>query len=96
MDKRNLRLLDAATHYFELLDSEQVLSIHTYAAMADSDLRDELIPYLEDLLATGEPLEATVCSTDEQMMAERVIERVLERKFLSSVEQHIQWRRSDP
>src|ERR671933_415013 len=68
---RDQQLMEAPRHYTELLEGDRLVSIADYVATVDPDLREELAPYLELLLAVG-PLDAPpALTTQEQALAER-------------------------
>lgn len=73
------QLIEAANHYLQLLDQDQVISIHDFAATVDPALRMQLIPYLQDVLDVGQPQEAVLLTAEEQAMADRVAARMRDR-----------------
>ena len=59
-------------YYLTLLDGDTVISVEQFVAAADPELRGELRPYLEEILALGMPGELPVLSPAEHALAARV------------------------
>jgi len=77
MDERDMRLMDAATRYLELLESGQRVSLTAYLAAVEPDLRDELGPAIEELLTEEELDHIPTLAADEQITVGQVVARVL-------------------
>jgi hypothetical protein len=77
MDERDIRLMDAATRYLELIEAGQRINLTAYLATVDHDLREELGPTIEALLAAGEYGEIPTLTPAEQAAVDPVIARVL-------------------
>src|SRR5919202_5156541 len=69
MPDRDQQLIEAAMHYLTLLDGDTVISVEQFVAAADPELRCELRPYLEEILALGTPVEPPVLSSAEHELA---------------------------
>ncbi len=79
MPDRDQQLIEAAMRYLQLLEGDRPVSIHDYVASLQPELREELAPYLEQVLAVDVPEEPSTISSEEQAMAGRVAARVRER-----------------
>ena len=72
MLERDQQLIEAAMRYLTLLDGDTPVSVEQFIATADPELRSELRPYLEEILALGMPVEPPVLSPAEHALAARV------------------------
>src|SRR5919202_2296587 len=72
MPDRDQQLIEAAMCYLTLLDGDSPVSVEQFIATADPELRSELRPYLEEILALGMPVEPPVVSPAEHALAARV------------------------
>lgn len=75
MMDREQQLIDAAMRYQALLDGPHPLSIGTFVETIEPELRDELRAYLEFTLALEDPQDPIILTGDEQVLAERALER---------------------
>ena len=76
MPDRDQQSIEAAMRYLQLLEGERPARIADFVAGAEPELREELAPYLEQVLALGVPDEPAVLSPEDQAMAGRVAARV--------------------
>lgn len=72
MPDRDQQLIEAAMCYLTLLDGDSLVSVDQFVADADPELRGELRPYLEEILALGAPGEVSILSPAEQALVDRV------------------------
>ena len=72
MPDRDQQLIEAAMCYLTLLDGDSPVSVEQFVAAAEPELRSELRPYLEEILALGMPVEPAVLSPAEHALAARV------------------------
>jgi hypothetical protein len=75
LDKEQ-RLTEAAMRYLAHLEGDQPVHIADFVTTVDADLRDELGPYLELILAVGDVAEPTALSTEEQAMVDAATQRI--------------------
>jgi transcriptional regulator with XRE-family HTH domain len=72
MPDRDQQLIEAAMGYLTLLDGDNLVSVDQFVATADPELRGELRPYLEEILALGAPGEPPILTPAEQELVDRV------------------------
>ena len=80
LDKEQ-RMTEAAMRYLMQIERGQIVSIPEFVATADADLRDELEPYLELMLAIGDIAEPVALSAEEHALADAAGQRVHARFF---------------
>ncbi|GAC1549930.1 MAG: hypothetical protein NVS2B7_25970 [Herpetosiphon sp.] len=76
---KDQQLIDAAIRYLDQLNDDHLTSIDAFVASAPPAIREELAPYLVDVLHTGDPAPTGPLSDAEQAMADRVTARVQRR-----------------
>src|SRR5919199_3393887 len=69
MPDRDRQLIEAAMCYLTLLDGDSPVSVEQFVAATDPELRSELRPYLEEILALGMPVDPPVLSPAEHALA---------------------------
>jgi DNA-binding transcriptional regulator YiaG len=74
MVDQDRQFIEVAMRYLALLEAGDVVSIPRFVQTVDAPLRDELAPYLEEVLAAGVELDRAVASEDEAL-AERAAAR---------------------
>lgn len=70
------QLTEAAMRYLAQLEGDQPVRISDFVATVDADLRDELGPYLELLLAVGDVAAPAALSTEEQAIVDAAAQRI--------------------
>lgn len=75
MDDKDRRLTDAAMRYLQMLDGDEVLSISEFVRKEDPELRDELAPYLQEVLSFDIAEPPPPLSPEQQALADRVATR---------------------
>lgn len=81
MPDKEQQLTEAAMRYLAQLEGDQPVSISDFVATVDADLRDELGPYLELMLAVGDVAAPTALSTEEQAIVDAAAQRIHTRYF---------------
>ncbi len=81
MQDKEQQLMEAAMRYLAQLEGDQPVRIPDFVATVDADLRDELGPYLELILAVGDVVEPTALSTEEQAIVDAAAQRIHTRYF---------------
>ena len=85
MQDKEQQLTEAAMRYLAQLEGDQPVRISDFVATVDADLRDELGPYLELLLAVGDVAAPTALSTEEQAIVDAAAQRIHNRYFGQTV-----------
>ena len=81
MQDKEQQLTEAAMRYLAQLEGDQPVPISDFVATVDADLRDELGPYLELMLAVGDVAVPTALSTEEQAIVDAAAQRIHNRYF---------------
>ncbi|HYN88440.1 MAG TPA: hypothetical protein VER55_07910 [Ardenticatenaceae bacterium] len=79
MSNRDQRLIEAAMRYLALFESGSAPNLDDFVATVDRRLRAELRRYLEEVLATGTPVEPILLSPEEQALSARARTRAGQR-----------------
>ncbi len=66
-------------HYLALLESSSPTSREQFVARSDPEIRGELDPFLEEILAAGPPVDRPAGSVDDQPLIDRAAARFRER-----------------
>lgn len=75
MEDRDRKLTEAAMRYLQLLDGNHPPSVDEFVAQEDPALREELVPFLADVLSDDTPEPLPQLTSDQQTLLERGIAR---------------------
>lgn len=79
MSNRDQRLIEAAMRYLALFESGSAPNLDDFVATVDRRLRAELRRYIEEVLATGTPVEPILLSPEERALSARARMRAAQR-----------------